>query len=78
MQAMLLSTTYNSTATVLANLHHAFTEVAQKSYHYIRSLPSRKQPGDQLLISMSFLPPPNANPPRCTMIRVQGAVAKQS
>lgn len=50
---MLLSTSYNSVPTVLSNLHHAFTEVAQKSYHYIRSLPSSKQPADKLLISKS-------------------------
>ncbi|KAH9844449.1 Telomerase ribonucleoprotein complex - RNA binding domain [Teratosphaeria destructans] len=49
MHAMLLSTAYNSLATVLSNLYHVFVEVALKAYHYIRSLPSRKQPGDELM-----------------------------
>ena len=48
---MLLSTAYNQSQTVLSNLYHCFTEVAQKSYHYIRSLPSAKQPSGKLLIS---------------------------
>lgn len=51
MQAMLLSTTYNSITTVLSNLHHSFTEVAQKTYHYVRSLSSAKQPTSALIIS---------------------------
>lgn len=51
MRAMLLSTRYNALDTVLGNLYHAFSEVAQKTYHYIRSLPVRKQPNDHLLIS---------------------------
>lgn len=55
MQAMLLSTSYNSVATVLSNLHHAFTEVATKTYHYIRSLPPKKRPADQLVISKSMM-----------------------
>lgn len=55
MHAMLLSTNYNSISTVLSNLHHSFTEVAQKSYHYIRSLPVAKQPPVQLVISTSIL-----------------------
>lgn len=55
MQAMLLSTSYNSIRTVLSNLYHAFSEVAAKSYHYIRSLPTSKQPGGELLISKSQL-----------------------
>lgn len=51
MHAMLLSTSYNSTETVLSNLYHTFTEVAQKSYHYVKSLPSAQQPESQLMIS---------------------------
>lgn len=51
MHAMLLSTKYNSLQTVFSNLYHTFSEVAQKSYHYIRSLPADKQPGDGLIIS---------------------------
>lgn len=54
MQAMLLSTVYNKPQTVLSNLYHCFTEVAQKSYHYIRSLPAKKQPANKLLISKYF------------------------
>ncbi|KAK3075702.1 Telomerase reverse transcriptase [Teratosphaeriaceae sp. CCFEE 6253] len=50
MHAMLLSTTYNGLPTVLANLYYSFSDVAQKSYYYIRSLPPGKQPGDTLLI----------------------------
>lgn len=50
MQPMLLSTAYNRPETVLANLYHCFSEVAMKSYHYIRSLPGEKQPGSKLLI----------------------------
>ena len=50
MQPMLLSTSYNSLATVLSNLQHSFTEVAQKCYHYIHSLPSVKQPPSKLVI----------------------------
>ena len=53
MQAMLLSTRYNSLSTVLANLHHNFTEVAEKSYYYIRSLPPAKRPSDRLLVRES-------------------------
>lgn len=53
MHAMLLSTSYNSVETVLSNLYHCFTEVAQKSYHYVRSLPPAKQPSDILIISKS-------------------------
>lgn len=48
---MLLSTNYNSFSSVLSNLHLAFAEVAQKSFHYIRSLPVSKQPIDGLVIS---------------------------
>ncbi|KJX95147.1 telomerase reverse transcriptase like protein [Zymoseptoria brevis] len=50
MHAMLLSTTYNTIPTVMSNLHHCFLEVAQKSYHYIRSLPSERQPAGQFII----------------------------
>lgn len=51
MRAMHLSTNYNSIETVLSNLHHAFNEVAHKSYAYIRSLPNSKQPSGKLIIS---------------------------
>ncbi|KAK4546134.1 hypothetical protein LTR36_002271 [Oleoguttula mirabilis] len=51
MHAMLLSTNYNSLQTVLSNLYHSFSEVAQKTHHYMRSLPSEKQPGDALVIN---------------------------
>lgn len=51
MRAMLLSTKYNALDTVLINLYHAFSEVAQKAFHYIRSMPVNKQPNDGLLIS---------------------------
>lgn len=51
MHAMLFSTSYNSLPTVLSNLHHCFSEVAQKCYHYIKSLPARQQPGSTLVIS---------------------------
>nr|POE63424.1 isoform 2 of telomerase reverse transcriptase [Quercus suber] len=50
MHPMLLSTTYNGTPTVLRNLHHAFLEVATKSYYYLRSLAGVKRPGDSLII----------------------------
>ncbi|TKA71880.1 hypothetical protein B0A55_06334 [Friedmanniomyces simplex] len=50
MHAMLSSTKYNSVQTVFANLYHSFSEIAQKSYHYMRSLPAGKQPGGRLLI----------------------------
>ncbi|KAK3677630.1 Telomerase reverse transcriptase [Recurvomyces mirabilis] len=50
MHAMLLSTKYNSLATVYGNIYHGFLEVAQKCYHYIRSLQTTKQPGEKLLI----------------------------
>ncbi|KAK3048525.1 Telomerase reverse transcriptase [Extremus antarcticus] len=49
MQPMLLSTSYNSLPTVLSNLRHSFIEVAQKSYHYIHSLPASKQPPNKLI-----------------------------
>ena len=52
---MLLSTAYNKPQTVLSNLYHCFTEVAQKSYHYARSLPNAKQPSSRLLISKCSL-----------------------
>lgn len=51
MRAMHLSTNYNSIETVLTNLHHAFNEVAHKSYAYIKSLPNSKQPSSKLIIS---------------------------
>jgi telomerase reverse transcriptase len=51
MRAMHLSTNYNSIETVLTNLHHAFNEVAHKSYSYIKSLPNSKQPSSKLIIS---------------------------
>lgn len=51
MRAMHLSTSYNSIDTVLNNLHHAFNEVAHKSYSYIKSLPNNKQPSSKLIIS---------------------------
>lgn len=51
MRAMHLSTNYNSVETVLTNLHHAFNEVAHKSYSYIKSLPNSKQPSSKLMIS---------------------------
>jgi telomerase reverse transcriptase len=51
MRAMHLSTNYNSIETVLTNLHHAFNEVAHKSYAYIKSLPNGKQPSSKLIIS---------------------------
>lgn len=57
MHAMLLSTTYNSLSTVLANLHHSFTEVAQKSYHYIKSLPPGKRPAGKLIVRTYHLHP---------------------
>jgi hypothetical protein len=51
MQPMLLSTSYNSLATVLSNLNNVFTTVALKAYHYIRSLPAAKQPSSRLIVS---------------------------
>jgi telomerase reverse transcriptase len=51
MRAMHLSTNYNSVDTVLTNLHHAFNEVAHKSYSYIKSLPNSKQPSSKLILS---------------------------
>lgn len=51
MRAMHLSTNYNSIETVLTNLHHAFNEVAHKSYSYIKLLPNSKQPSSKLIIS---------------------------
>jgi len=53
MRTMHLSTSYNSVATVLSNLYLAFNEVAMKSYSYIKSLPSSKQPASKLMISKS-------------------------
>jgi telomerase reverse transcriptase len=50
LQAMLLSTSFNSVSTVLRNLFNAFVEVAQKAYHYEKSLPNAKQPHDKLFI----------------------------
>ena len=56
MRTMHLSTNYNSIETVLANLHHAFNEVAHKSYAYIKSLPNGKQPSSKLVISKLSIP----------------------
>lgn len=53
MRTMHLSTSYNSVATVVVNMYCAFDEVAQKSYSYIKSLPSSKQPASKLMISKS-------------------------
>lgn len=53
MRTMHLTTSYNSVATVLTNLYCAFDEVAQKSYSYVKSLPSIKQPASKLMISKS-------------------------
>ena len=55
LHAMLLSTTHNAASTVLDNLHHAFSEVALKSYYYIRSLPPAKRPPSVLIIRQSAL-----------------------
>ena len=53
LRTMYLSTSYNSVTTVLTNLYCAFDEVAKKSYSYIKSLPSSKQPASKLMISKS-------------------------
>lgn len=55
MKVMLLSTKFNSLATVLSNLYHCFDEVAQKTYYYIHALPSDRRPGGHLVVSKSKL-----------------------
>ncbi|KAI7675364.1 hypothetical protein KC318_g994, partial [Hortaea werneckii] len=50
MHAMMLSTAYNSERTVFMNLYHSFVEVALKTYHYVHSMPTHKQPEHRLII----------------------------
>ncbi|CAK3842412.1 Telomerase reverse transcriptase [Lecanosticta acicola] len=50
MHAMHLSTAYNDVETVLSNVYHCFSELAQKCYHYVKSLPVSKQPGSSLVV----------------------------
>ena len=47
---MFLDTSHNSLATVVANIHSAFTETATKMWTYVRCLPSGKRPSTNLLI----------------------------
>ncbi|KAI9827593.1 MAG: hypothetical protein M1826_006255 [Phylliscum demangeonii] len=54
--AMFLDSSFNSTFTVLSNIHQNFIETAMKYYRYAKSLPTSKQPGDALLISTSPRP----------------------
>jgi len=47
--AMYLDTSFNSTSTVISNIHSAFTETATKMWTYAKCLPPGKQPGTKLL-----------------------------
>ncbi|QIX00073.1 hypothetical protein AMS68_005590 [Peltaster fructicola] len=50
MHGMLISTAHNAVETVLANLFRIFTGVAQKTYHYVHSLPAKSKPAEKLVI----------------------------
>jgi telomerase reverse transcriptase len=47
---MFYDTRYNTLATVLRNLHEAFTESATKAWAYLRCLPSNRLPGTRLIV----------------------------
>ena len=51
MHTMLLSTSFNQMETVLGNLYHGFTDVAERCMHYMVSLGTAKQPPHALVIS---------------------------
>lgn len=51
LHAMFIDTSFNNIKTVLSNLYQCFVESARKCYHYIKSLPKKKYPRVQLLIS---------------------------
>lgn len=79
MRAMHLSTSYNSIETVLNNLHHAFNEVAHKSYSYIKSLPNDKQPTSKLILSEFELSSfPNKSKPTSPVWRTACTCSSQS
>ncbi len=48
---MFFDTALNSAATMLRNIHEAFTETATKMWAYVRCLPRQKQPPAGLVIS---------------------------
>ncbi|KAK3063716.1 hypothetical protein LTS18_013345, partial [Coniosporium uncinatum] len=54
LHAMFLDTAFNSLHTVLSNIYHSFHDCATKAYHYIRALPSARQPPAKLLTSKSI------------------------
>ncbi|KAI9871385.1 MAG: hypothetical protein M1830_002966, partial [Pleopsidium flavum] len=47
--AMFLDTSFNSLSSVLSNIYQFFNESAVKFYHYVKCLPSSKQPHPSLL-----------------------------
>lgn len=51
MHAMLLSTAFNRTETVLGNLYHGLTDLAARTLHYMGSMKIDRQPGWRLVIS---------------------------
>jgi len=53
--AMFLDTSFNSLSSVLSNIYQSFIEAAIKLYHYVKCLPSSKQPHSPLLISKFFI-----------------------
>ena len=51
--AMFLDTSFNSLSTVLSNIYQSLLETATKFHHYLKCLPSGKQPQSRLLIGMA-------------------------
>ncbi len=51
---MFLDTSFNSTTTVLKNVHSAFVETATKMWMYAKCLPAGKRPGTKLVIRTSI------------------------
>lgn len=56
MHAMLMDTLHNSVATVMSNLYSCFRETAKKLFCYAKSLPVKRRPSTDLLLSTDTLP----------------------
>ena len=51
---MFLDTSFNSLNTVLCNIYQNFLVTATRFYHYLKCLPSGRQPKPSLLMGMIF------------------------
>ena len=55
MHAMLMDTSHNSTTTVMSNLYTCFLETAKKLFYYAKSLPVKRRPNTNLMLSTAIL-----------------------